>query len=758
MIDRFISIKGIGRFENCAASGNVAFKKYTLIFAENGHGKTTLCDIIRSMQTGDPGFILGRRTLGSSVEPSVNIRLTNGSNATFSKGKWTATADKVTIFDAIYVRDNVHAGEVVDIGQKRNLFQVIVGEEGVKLSREFDSIEKQRTELNAPIRSLKATIDAALPAGMKITAFLKLAQDPEIDGKISIAERELAAASQSTTLKAHSEFLRLTLPAVSGELLSALALTLDGVAETAEKRMHEHVARLKSSDSEPWLAKGLELLHDDTCPFCAQQVKENDLIAAYKACFSAAYNELTEKLCALGKDVDAKLGEAATAQLAKIIAQNDSNETFWSNYCALDALPPMDITAVSAAMVEAAAAAKEILAVKASNPLATVDAPRLIAAMAALERAVAPLNAYNNVIEARNRSVQALKTGLNTSSLSEAQKALTELKALKGRFVEPLLATCNEYNGKIKERDDLEDRKTAIRKQLDDYTNATISSYQGSLNKYLGLFAAGFEIQGIKAEFPKGLANSNYQIVINGVAVDVGNESSLHHQPSFRNTLSGGDRSALALSLFMSQLERVVTPPDIAVLLDDPFQSQDNFRRTSTAFRIKECGTCCGQVVVLSHDPSFLKLVWDELPKDQRKSLRLMPVTGSTVIAEWDIYEHMKGELQANLETVQRYVDRGEGKDRDVAQKLRPLLESYCKVTSIGDFPDGMMMGDMIDKVRTTGPTHVLHKSLPNLEELNSYARRYHHGTNSDAAAEPLGASELRGYCVRIINLVRGKH
>ena len=758
MIDRFISIKGIGRFENFAAVGDVAFKRYTLIFAENGHGKTTLCDIIRSMQTGDPGFILGRKTLGSSVEPFVNIRLTNGTNATFSKGKWTATADKVTIFDAVYVRDNVHAGEVVDIEQKRNLFQVIVGEEGVKLSRDFDSIEKQRNELNAPIRALKATIDVALPAGTKIDAFLKLAQDPQIDEKVVVAEREFAAASQSISLKTHSEFSRVVLPMVSGEMLSALALTLDGVAETAEKRMREHVAQLKSPDSEPWLAKGLELLHDDTCPFCAQQVKENDLIAAYKSCFSTAYNELTEKLSALSRDADAKLGDAATAQIATIIAQNDSIGAFWARYCDLDTLSPVDITSLSAAMAEAAGAAKEVLAQKASNPLAAVDAPRLITAMAELERATAPLNAYNSVIEARNRSVQALKTGLNTSSLSEAQKVLSELKSLKARFEEPLLTACNDYNEKMKERDELDARKVAVRKQLDDYINSTISSYQGSLNRYLGLFAAGFEIQGIKAEFPRGLASSNYQIVINGVAVDVGNEKSLYHQPSFQNTLSGGDRSALALSLFMSQLERTSTPPDIAVLLDDPFQSQDNFRRTSTAFRIKECGSLCGQVIVLSHDPSFLKLVWDELPRDQRKSLRLMPVTGSTVIAEWDVYEHMKGELQANLETVQRYIDRSEGKDRDVAQKLRPLLESYCKVTSIGDFPDGMMMGDIIDKIRTTGLNHVLYKSLSNLEELNSYARRYHHGTNPDAAAEPLTASELRGYCVRIINLVRGKH
>lgn len=220
MIDKFISVKGIGRFENCSASGDVAFKKYTLIFAENGYGKTTLCDIIRSMQTADPSYILGRKTLGSSVEPFVNIRLTNGSNATFSKGSWSSMTEKVTIFDAVYVRDNVHAGEVVDIGQKRNLFQVIVGEEGVRLSREFDRIEKARAELNAPLRALRATIDAALPAGMKADTFLALLPDSAIEEKVSEAERAAAAASHAAVLKTRPELSPLPVPKVDAELLT----------------------------------------------------------------------------------------------------------------------------------------------------------------------------------------------------------------------------------------------------------------------------------------------------------------------------------------------------------------------------------------------------------------------------------------------------------------------------------------------------------------------------------------------------------
>lgn len=65
MLQKVISIKNIGRFRYSAARGDVTFRRYTLICAENGRGKTTLCAILRSLLTNSPAFIVGRKTLGS---------------------------------------------------------------------------------------------------------------------------------------------------------------------------------------------------------------------------------------------------------------------------------------------------------------------------------------------------------------------------------------------------------------------------------------------------------------------------------------------------------------------------------------------------------------------------------------------------------------------------------------------------------------------------------------------------------------------
>jgi wobble nucleotide-excising tRNase len=194
MIKKILSIHGIGRFEKLKATGDVTFGKYTLIFAENGVGKTTLCDIIKSLQSGNPNYIIGRRTLGSTIDPEVKILLSDGSCATFSTGKWSKVPPGgCTIFDQAYVRDNVHAGETVDIEHKRALFSLIVGERGVSLHKLVNNLEQERSDLNTPLKLAKQVVEASMPTGMKIGTILALKPDMKVDGKITDAEQVLAA-------------------------------------------------------------------------------------------------------------------------------------------------------------------------------------------------------------------------------------------------------------------------------------------------------------------------------------------------------------------------------------------------------------------------------------------------------------------------------------------------------------------------------------------------------------------------------------
>lgn len=77
MIEKIVQIKRIGYFRNHTANGDVPFRKLTLIYGENGRGKTTLCAIFRSLQTGNHAFITERKSLGATDPSFAHIRINN---------------------------------------------------------------------------------------------------------------------------------------------------------------------------------------------------------------------------------------------------------------------------------------------------------------------------------------------------------------------------------------------------------------------------------------------------------------------------------------------------------------------------------------------------------------------------------------------------------------------------------------------------------------------------------------------------------
>lgn len=160
MLQRIVSIKNVGRFKNCAAVGDVTLNRFTLIFAENGRGKTTLCSILRSLSTNTPALILGRKTLGGDGKPEVQLLIGNN-NITFRNGVWSIAFPAIAIFDGAFVSENVFAGDVVDTEHKRNLYRVIIGDQGVKLAARMNDLDdrlKGSVSCTDPMHSASSTV------------------------------------------------------------------------------------------------------------------------------------------------------------------------------------------------------------------------------------------------------------------------------------------------------------------------------------------------------------------------------------------------------------------------------------------------------------------------------------------------------------------------------------------------------------------------------------------------------------------------
>ena len=54
MIERFQEIKNVGTYKNAEQIATCGFNKTTIIFGNNSQGKSTFCDILKSLSYNDP--------------------------------------------------------------------------------------------------------------------------------------------------------------------------------------------------------------------------------------------------------------------------------------------------------------------------------------------------------------------------------------------------------------------------------------------------------------------------------------------------------------------------------------------------------------------------------------------------------------------------------------------------------------------------------------------------------------------------------
>ena len=174
------------------------------------------------------------------------------------------------------------------------------------------------------------------------------------------------------------------------------------------------------------------------------------------------------------------------------------------------------------------------------------------------------------------------------------------------------------------------------------------------------------------------------------------------------------------------------------------------------------CGIneAASQVVVLSHDPTFLKLIWDTVPVESVKTLQFARAGNDTTVTKWDIERETQASYVQDHEELVAFNRDGTGQLRDVARKIRPVLEGFLRLRYPGHFTDGEWLGDFIGKIRDADETSSLVPLRTILEELtsvNDYSKKYHHEQNPGRAdTEPINDCELQGYVRRTLLIVGG--
>ena len=626
MINQIGLIRNIGAFDSVDTGTQLPLNKFSFIYAENGRGKTTLSSILRSFSNGDPIPILERRRLGSAHPPHVVITTNGGHQAVFQNGKWSDSLPDIVIFDDHFVSENICSGMQVETVQRQKLHEFIIGSQGVNLNAALQEHVLQIENHNRELHSRGNAIPAALQGGLSLDEFCSLEAHPAVDKAILDVERNLAAATQANKVNNHTHFTSIDLPEFNiTEIASLLDQQLPDLEAEALLRVQEHFTKL-GVGGENWVHDGVEKIpvlsassDIEACPLCAQDLANSPLISHYQAYFSEAYRDLNQSISNYIQQLSASHSGHIQAAFERAYSTWTSTGQFWANFTEI---PPinLDTAAIVLAWREAYESILVLIQTKQLSPLERYKIGDDII------KKVRAYDQYRNQVLALSQSLVAMRIQIDivkeqaaAGNVEILQRDLALLRATQARYRTEIAPLCKAYLQEKQSKTETETLRDAARTALDQYRQEIFPKYQALINDYLRRFNAGFRLDSVASRNTRAGSDCRYNVLINKHPVSI--TAREEGQPSFKTTLSSGDRNTLALAFFFASIENDPNRNRRVVVIDDPMTSLDEHRSLTTIQEIRRLANDVAQVNVLSHSKSFLSNLWKNT--DTAISLRM---------------------------------------------------------------------------------------------------------------------------------------
>jgi wobble nucleotide-excising tRNase len=268
--------------------------------------------------------------------------------------------------------------------------------------------------------------------------------------------------------------------------------------------------------------------------------------------------------------------------------------------------------------------------------------------------------------------------------------------------------------------------KATKRFELTAMTSELLDSYCGAINDRLKAFGADFEVAKFTKSDAGGTPRAAYALRLMGEDIPLTADGA---KPSFSTTLSEGDRRLLGLCFFLASLDNDAGIAESTVVIDDPVCSFDIYRRSKMVEAIGQLVDRSAQVIVLSHDADFIRMLRDagfDMIRELHRAGRYC------VFDECNIDAVCESEYVANYRELAGYLAEGrpEGELRGIAKRVRPYLETNLHHRFPIEFAAAENLGKMIGAIKNrsaTSPLSCLDGEIGDLEQVNEYSSPCHH-------------------------------
>ena len=769
MISKFQLIRNIGVFDSVQGSQETKLAKLTLIYAENARGKTTLSAILNSLKTGEPYPIIERGRLGSSHLPHVIIERTGSAPpAIFQNNSWTRNIPNILIFDDMFIDQNVSSGLKVDAGHRQNLHEVVVGAQGVDLARKLDELAVKIDTHNAELRRKADLIPRETIGRLTVDEFCELKDQSKIEEAIMAEERRYNALKNAEEVRAKSFFSDIPLPSIEVDnIIKILSKSLPDLGNQALSKIKKHFNKI-GEGGEQWIEQGMHRIYKATdqskelpCPFCAQNLNNSSLIDLYRGYFSEAYSDLIHDIDSSIGRIKRDLGGDAIAGFQAKVMQMENLHRFWAPMCEMPKIK-IDSADIVKSWQEARNVILDALTHKKASPLDRGELDKKgREKVKAWQDYVGLVEGNTRELLKMNTTIRQIKEEASSDNIDEVIRKLDRLNATKRRYSPDIVPLCDDYIKEKKAKKQTEKEKTETRHLLDKHRNTIFPKYQYSINKYLDKFNASFRVDSVVPTNPRGRASCSYCLVINNIPVQLETEDTSQTEPSYRNTLSSGDRSTLALAFFFASLDQESDLSKRVVIIDDPVTSLDDYREISTTQEIQSLIGRTVQVIVLSHDKHFLCKIWENADEGNTATLEVKRAVSGSTIMKWDISPDTLTNYDVRHKELREYYEENVGDLNIISQNIRFVLEGYCRVVWPEHCPPGFKLGNFKGEIRRSLSSQkpILNSDVyQEFSNLLDYAHKFHHETNSSAWQKEIRNikdTELQGFVRRTLEFTK---
>lgn len=690
LIERIKRIKNIGGYEN-AGNGQIQLKPYTFIYAANTYGKTTFCDIIRSLKTNDVSIINNRKRVGMKNSDKCEVSFTvNKLNIDYDGACWSVPdsvdiRENLQIFDINFVNENVFTNFNIEHRNKENFTSFVLGTRGVELIQRLATLEETLTIKEQDYKTKKILLEKQLKTitfeEIKKVKYNENFKDFECliisaQKAIDDLQKQREEIDQIKEIKGIDKWcfnfdkIFILVKAIREILEKKYAIDLSLLKNEIEK-----IRKDNPTLTEGWLKDGVKNSKGQSvCPFCGNETTQNMRVNIIMQYYSEEVVKIIDEIEKLQKDIDRELQEILVGNALLKIQQQATKVL---PYCDLETDKKEDFFILLQSAIEQVekinqniSFIKQELASNLQLKLSSITETEFpisqtTSFLGGLTKLLETKEKINEKIEEYNKIFIRYRDKLTEDFINE--KVLILQKELNDNN---FILTRGMYNEHIEELNQINEHILELKKLIKT-TKSQIDIQQDEfLNKYFE------EIQNIFSR----LGGEHYRIErevtprgkkkVYGVKIYF--KDKLVDETKY--CLSESDRRALALSVFLAKIKLDNNPNQI-IILDDPITSFDENRMRLFISIINELNNkAFCQIIILMHYENFFRLI-TRITQD--KTLIKIMRSGDNHFFEeiFDDNDIFKNEYERQLNKIIRFIN---AEITDIAENdVRIYFEKY---------------------------------------------------------------------------------